>query len=138
MVMLVKALNLDADFTGNFSDVKEGSYYYDAVGTAKALGIATGKTADTFGPKDFITRQDMVVLMNKALDCKKLTLSKPAAGLSQFTDNAAVSAYAKDAAALMAANGIINGSNDKIDPKALSTRAQAAVVLNRLLTNTGL
>lgn len=35
----------------------------------------------------------------------------------------------------LASNGIINGSNDKIDPKALSTRAQAAVVLNRLLTN---
>lgn len=137
MVMLVKALDLDADFTGNFSDVKEGAYYYDAVGTAKALGIASGKTADTFGPKDFITRQDMIVLMDKALVSKKLTLGKSASDLSQFTDNAAVSAYAKEAVGIMTANGIVNGSNDKIDPKALSTRAQAAVVINRLLTNIG-
>jgi hypothetical protein len=132
--MLVKALDLQADFTDNFKDVKEGSYYYDAVGIAKALGIAAGKTGDTFGPKDSITRQDMVVLMNKALQSKNLTLDKPASDLSQFTDNAGVSAYARDAMAIMAANSIINGSNDKIDPKALSTRAQAAVVLNRLLT----
>jgi len=135
MVMLVKALDLKAEVNGNFSDVNEGAYYYDAVGIAKALGIATGITADQFGPKDNLTRQDMVVLMNKALESKKLTLSKSASDLSQFTDNTAVSAYAKDALALMAANGIINGSNDKIDPKALSTRAQAAVVLNRLLTD---
>ena len=134
MVMLVNALDLQANVSDNFSDVKEGTYYYNAVGIAKALGIATGKTADQFGPKDNITRQDMVVLMNKALASKQLTLSEPASDLSQFTDNASVSAYAKDSLAVMAANGIINGSNDKIDPKSLSTRAQAAVVLNRLLT----
>ena len=134
MVMLVRALDLQADFSGNFSDVKEGSYYYGAVGVAKALGITSGKPDGTFGPKENITRQDMVVLMNKALESKNLTLSKPASDLAQFTDSAAVSSYAKDAVAVMAANGIVNGSNDKIDPKALSTRAQAAVVLNRLLT----
>jgi dipeptidase len=135
IVMLVRALDLQADFSGNFSDVKEGSYYYNAVGIAKALGITSGKPDGSFGPKENITRQDMVVLMNQALESKKLTLTEPASDLSEFTDSATVSSYAKDAVAVMAANGIINGSNDKIDPKALSTRAQAAVVLNRLLTD---
>jgi hypothetical protein len=106
MVMLVKTLNLQADFTSSLSDVKEGAY---------------------------ITRQDMVVMMSEALQSKNLTLGKPASDLSQFTDNASVSAYARDAMGIMTANGIVNGSGDKIDPKALSTRAQAAVVLNRLL-----
>ncbi|HWQ79726.1 MAG TPA: S-layer homology domain-containing protein [Anaerovoracaceae bacterium] len=104
MVMLVRALNLQADFSGNFPDVKERDYYYDAVGIAKALGITSGKAGGLFGPKDYITRQDMVVFMDKALKAVELKLAEPATDLSQFTDGASVSSY-----------------------------AQAAVVLNRLL-----
>ena len=106
MAMLVRALDLKADFASSLSDVKEGAY---------------------------ISRQDMAVMMNEALQSKNLTLGEPAADLSQFTDSASVSAYAKDAMGIMTSNGIINGSNDKINPKAPATRAQAAVVLNRLL-----
>ena len=40
---------------------------------------------------------------------------------------------AKEAVETLMANGIINGKNGKIDPKANATRAEVAVMLNRVL-----
>ena len=37
--MVVKALGFESDFDHNFSDVVVQSYYYEAVGIAKKLGI---------------------------------------------------------------------------------------------------
>ena len=44
-----------------------------------------------------------------------------------------VSDYAKEAVETLMANGIINGKNGKIDPMANATRAEVAVMLNRVL-----
>jgi len=38
ITLLVRALELKADFITNFDDVKPADYYYNALGTAKALG----------------------------------------------------------------------------------------------------
>ena len=43
-----------------FTDVKAGSYYYDAVLWAVANGITGGKTETTFAPADPCTRAQVV------------------------------------------------------------------------------
>ncbi len=42
MLMVYRAFDLRSGISGNFSDVPEGSYYYNAIAVAKELGIATG------------------------------------------------------------------------------------------------
>ena len=41
--------------------------------------------------------------------------------------------YTQEAVSALVSNGIINGKNGKIDPKANTTRAEVAVMLSRVL-----
>lgn len=67
MTMVVRALNLKADISSNFDDVKKDDYYYEALGISKALGIADGVGGNTFNPLGEISRQDLMVLVSRAL-----------------------------------------------------------------------
>jgi len=62
LLLLVRTLGLWAETEDNFDDVKPGTYYYEAVGIAKKLGITTGVGNNRFNPKENISRQDMMVL----------------------------------------------------------------------------
>ncbi|MDT3429053.1 hypothetical protein J2Z22_004652 [Paenibacillus forsythiae] len=134
LTLLVRTLGLTAEVKGNFSDVKEGAYYYEAVGIAKALGIAEGQADGRFDPQATITRQDMMVLTERAL--KKLGKLEAAAGsaasLESFADKADIAAYAKDSLAALVKEGLITGAADGIHPKSKATRAEAAVFLYRI------
>ena len=62
-------LSVNNEFTENFADVPESAYYYNAVGSAKAAGIASGDGAN-FMPEDSITRQDLITLAYRAFLAK--------------------------------------------------------------------
>lgn len=51
--------------------------------------------------------------------------------LDSFTDASTVSTYAENAMQWAVANGIVNGSNGKLNPQNNATRAQAAAILMR-------
>lgn len=130
IVLLVKALGLDARGDSNFDDVKEGIYYYDAVATAKALGITEGVGDNKFNPNGQISRQDMMVLAAKALKVAGIQMKAgTASDIAGFKDASKVSAYASDAAATLINAGIIKGSGNEINPTSKLTRAEAAVVI---------
>ena len=74
--MVVNALGLDAEYEGNFSDVKKDSYYYDAIAIAKELGIIKGIRERIFNPDGNITREDMMVIVTKALEVSGIELEK--------------------------------------------------------------
>ncbi|MCX7842090.1 MAG: family 10 glycosylhydrolase [Clostridia bacterium] len=135
ILMVVRALNLSADFKENFKDVSPGSYYYDAIGIARALGVAKG-SGDSFNPNGNITRQDMMVILARALEAsgKKLETAGDEA-LKAYSDEKSISSYAREAAASLSKAGLIQGSGGKINPKSLATRAELAVILNRVLEN---
>ena len=63
VVMLVRALGIDSTSTANFSDVDSSKYYAKAIATAKAYGIVNGYNDNTFKPENYITRQDMMVMV---------------------------------------------------------------------------
>ncbi|NIK66608.1 hypothetical protein FHT67_000032 [Paenibacillus sp. BK720] len=133
MVMLVRMLDLKADVTSNFSDVKSSDYYYNALGVVKALGIANGMGDNEFNPRAFITRQDMMVLMSRAMEVTgKLALSGDPAELNSFKDKSKISSYAVDAAADMVKAGIVQGSASALNPTGQATRAETAQMIYRL------
>ena len=114
---------------GTFADVPNGTYYSDAVAAAKAFGIATGTSGNLFQPKENITRQDAMVFLKRTLDCT----AQPIQGgsLSGFSDAAQVKDYAREAVSALVGAGVVNGSENRLNPLANVTRAEIAVMLYR-------
>ena len=143
MLMLYRAF-LEEDYddynvTTNFSDMTKGTTdytkeTYQAVGVAKALGIAQG-TGGKFNPNNYITRQEAMALIYRTLDEVNYSLSySVSTDASDFKDYSSVASYAKTAISYLIEHGIVIGSNDKINPKSNINRAEMAVILHRVLT----
>ena len=134
ILMLVRAFELDEEFTENFPDVPEGSYYYDAIGSAKALGIAEGYGDGTFRPNAPITRQEMMSFIDRAMDTLGMPLPRGSEDdLLGFSDQNLVADYAREHVAALIKSGVIIGNNNRINPRGNTTRAEMAVALYRLI-----
>jgi uncharacterized repeat protein (TIGR02543 family) len=133
LVLLIKTLGLTAEFDDNFDDVEPGAYYYEAVGIAKKLGIAAGIGNNRFNPKENISRQDMMVLTARALEkYKGLKAAGGSAVLDKFSDKGDIAGYAVNSIAILVKEGLIAGSGDRLNPRANTTRAEAAVFMYRI------
>ncbi|WP_147273188.1 Ig-like domain-containing protein [Anaerobacterium chartisolvens] len=132
--MLVKALGLTTSFTESFSDVDPSHRYYKELGIAKKIGLAKGGGENRFSPDKRVTRQDMMVFCYRALVLsKKLNPGLSEAQLDRFSDRSRIASYAIEAASAMVKEGIIGGSGQKINPLANATKAEAAMVMYRIL-----
>ncbi|WP_256761008.1 Ig-like domain-containing protein [Cohnella sp. WQ 127256] len=135
LVLLVKTLGLTAEFngSGSFADVDSNAYYYEALGIAKQIGIAEGNGSNEFHPKEQISRQDMMVLTARALTkFKGLKVANNLTGMEQYSDKKDVAVYAESSLKILAQAGLITGSGGKLNPRALTLRAEAAVFLYRI------
>ncbi len=134
MVMNSYGIEPDASVDNNFSDA--GNKYYTAyLGTAKRLGLVSGIGSNKYAPEATISRQDMFVILYRVLDkLGELPAGTSGKNLEDFNDTGDMAAYAKDAMKLFVETGIISGDGRNLNPKATSTRAQAAQVLYNLLS----
>ena len=133
ILILTRMLGVNNEFTENFADVPESAYYYQAIGSAKAAGIAQG-SGENFMPENSITRQDLITLAYRAFLAKGyITETDDFTSLDAFADKGDISDYAKTAMASMVKAGIIQGSNGNVNPKGNATRAEVAVMCARLL-----
>ena len=130
---LVRTLGVDAKDDGNFEDISSDAYYYREIGIAKKLGISNGTGHNQFNPDESISRQDMMVLTERALRMfKKLNQQGISSGLERFTDKALISSYAVDSVATVIGEELIVGNHDQVNPLGNTTRAEAAVFLYRI------
>ena len=127
--MIVDAFDVKAtDAKIEFADVEAGAWYEQYVNVAAQNKIVSGIGNGVFGVGDNITRQDAAVILNNAV---KMIVEN---GKLDFTDSDEISAYAKEAVKQLSTIGVINGIGDgSFAPKANCTRAQAAVMIYRLL-----
>ncbi|WP_139993433.1 DUF5722 domain-containing protein [Paenibacillus paridis] len=132
LVMLVNGLGLSAESAHNFDDVQATDFYFDAVGIGKALGIAEGISGRKFNPMATLTRQDMIVLSERAMLAANKLKPNSYRDLSRFKDEALVSEYSRSSIANMAGAGLIEGSNGWLKPGSEATRVEAAVLIYRL------
>ncbi|MDG0791516.1 Ig-like domain-containing protein [Cohnella ginsengisoli] len=135
--MLVSSLGLDkTDLTGAsaFSDVPAGVWYEKAVASGVQLGIVKGRADGTFGAHEAVTREDMAVMLSRALQAAGLGLGDEAESGADFNDRSEIAAYATAAVDDIRRAGLINGFQDgSFGPKLPTTRAQAAAVIYKLL-----
>jgi len=130
---LVRALGATARTGSSFKDVSTGSSYYDEIAVAKQLGIAKGTGDGSFGPDRTISRQDMLVLTERALRLqKRISGTGTAKDLEKYTDKDTLADYAVQSIAALAAEGLVEGSNGRLNAGADATRAEAAVFLYRI------
>lgn len=132
MLLLSCGITPDTEASAEFADVPSGSWYAPYIKTAVELGVVTGISETEFGVGREITRQDMAVLCYRMLTYLNKTM--PDADGNVFADEATISAYATDAVKAMQTMGIIKGMDDnRFEPSVLATRAQTAVIIDRLM-----
>jgi hypothetical protein len=138
-VMLSRGLGLlgDTETAQRFSDVQSSSQTGGYIGAAAKAGIITGNTDGTFRANDNITREQMAIMMVRALDYTghPVTLSSSVIDtLSPFKDKAKILSQSSEFVAKAVKSGIIQGmSATEFQPQGNATRAQAAVMLQRML-----
>jgi len=132
---LAKALGLNiTGTTSAFTDVLQGSWLYGSVNAAAAAGLVSGYggTDSQFGPYTLITRQQMAVMVAKALGDKAPAVD--GAELNAFNDGSNVSSWATTGVDESVKSGIVIGmSANRLAPQAHATRAQAAAMLYQML-----
>jgi hypothetical protein len=118
----------------SLSDVGQDNWYSSSIAAANKLGIVKGKLDGTFGANEEISRQDMAVMVYRALQALKIDL-KSTGQMTTFNDDADVSGYAAEVVRNMQCAAVIEGSGGQFRPKDNATRAQAAVIIYRLLNS---
>ena len=114
---------------GSFSDVITNMYYAPYVRWASQNNIVSGTGNMRFSPESKITREQMAVIMYKYVTYKGINTTSGADKYNTFTDTASVSSWAKGAMIWATQNGIINGSDGKLNPAGTATRAQVAQII---------
>lgn len=117
------------------TDVKEGEWYADSVRLGIEMNIIQGRADGSFGANERISREDMAVMLNRALKVvQREDATNTVQGNKVFADNAEIAGYAKEAVAAMQQLGLLNGMPDgTFAPKETANRAQGAVAVARLM-----
>lgn len=125
-----------------FTDVKPGTWYYNAVAWGYDKDIVAGMTPTTFAPDGLITREQMAVLLYGYTEKYAPAYLGGAASLNGFPDAASVSNWAYAAMSWAVGNGLISGiasdGADYLAPSGGATRAQIAAIMMRYCRLTGL
>ncbi len=131
-----------ADGDCDLVDVNKNEWYYPYVSTAYELGIVKGISSDTFGTGQAVTRQDAMVMINRAYSMLynistshlATVITAEAKAAVSFEDMDQVADYADDAIRTFAVIEVINGYEDgTLKPNGKITRAESAKIIKALL-----
>lgn len=121
-----------------FTDVGD-EWYRAAIIFVKAVGVVNGTSSTTYSPNDYITREQVAVMLsNYYAKSTKTTNTADLSFLDAYTDKNTISGWAKDSVAWAIDNRIMSGTgNGKLDPKGTCTRAQLAQFIMNYCQNVG-
>ena len=115
-----------------FPDVEDWYYYADAVAWAQAAGVATGLGDGTFDGGSIVTREQLSVFLYRYSQYAGHELANGV--LDIYNDVDSVQGWALDGMAHAVGAGLITGTDEgNLEPAGPATRAQLAVILQRLM-----
>jgi hypothetical protein len=125
-------------YSSEFGDVEKDQYYAGYVAWASINGIVNGSGDGTFRPDDKITREQLALILYRfarqsGADVSNTNVAKAAA----YPDFEIVMGAAKPAVCWAVNEGILNGSNGKLEPKGQASRAQVAQMIKNFAGNGG-
>lgn len=132
MLAVAKGLEPVEAKTPTFTDVPKEAWYYGSVEAAAKAGLIKGSGGE-FNPDKTISRQEIVVMLINSLNDSgqqdsSLDLDK------KFKDANTVSSWARKAVTKSVELGILAGKNGSLKPMDPATRAEAAVMLMKLIS----
>ena len=142
--IVVKGMGLMRTGTGKdvYKDVSKTDWYYDAVSIANDYGLIKGTGKDKFEPNRKITRQEVMMIMERAMELTKINTNLSAVEiekqLSGFEDNSRINSWAKKSAAVCINSGVIVGKGENIKALDNITRAEVATIIKRFLQKVAL
>jgi hypothetical protein len=142
--IMVRALGLKLQPSqGVFTDVEQSAWYSSVVQTAYAYGLINGFQDGTFRPQESITRQQAMLMISKAMLITGLQGAdngdNGASVVDSYKDSGQVASWALVGVADAVSAGIVSGRSDhSLAPQEAITRAEVAVMIERLLQNSGL
>ena len=142
--LLIRSLGLAANENGSapFHDVRASDWFADAVATAAEAELVNGDPDGSFRPNDNVTRAEMSAMIVRAkayatgtTPQMTITPGQVDAALAGYADRHLL-AWSKTDMAIAVRDGVVQGLTEtSLAPNAPATRAQAAVMLKRWLTN---
>lgn len=134
--MLVRTLKLVESPAGaaKFHDVSPGAWYSGTIGAAVEAKLVAGYSEHTFAPNDLITREQMAVMIARALSGGKIPYDPEDKTLEHYSDLQDISLWARPSISLMVNYGITRGREiNQFNPQGKASRAESAVALQRML-----
>ena len=123
-----------SNYANIFYDVKPGEWYQEAVNWGAANGIVNGVGENEFRPNDPITREQMAVMLCNYISYAYPGLFNSMSSAPMFADYEQISEWARVQVLLLQQIGIVQGREDnKFEPQAYVTRAEAATMIERLV-----
>ncbi|WP_189030355.1 S-layer homology domain-containing protein [Paenibacillus albidus] len=121
-----------------YSDVAPSSWYHNAVTIASEFGIIKGFVDGGFHGSEWITREQGIAMIARALHVIQPQEALSALEINQilasYSDMNQISGYARESAAQLVKAGILQGTGkQQLNPKAAMTRAETAAMVERLL-----
>ena len=133
----IDKINKENFSTSTFKDVEKNAWFNPYVAWAVERGITSGISKDNFSPNEFITREQMAVMMYRFFKYKNYEL-KTIVSEVNFNDASQISSYAVDAIKAMQQAGIISGKgNNTFEPKDNAKRSEVAQMIYTMLINIG-
>lgn len=135
--MFVQVLaNIEGDSSYNkgvsFDDVEKSAWYYDAVMWAAEKDIVSGYGNGKFAPNEYISREQMAVMLNNYIKYKGYNLEEK--DVQAFNDEKALSSWAKDSVSKMQKYGLISGvGNNTYSPNSFANRGSVAQIFRNLI-----
>lgn len=124
-------------YVNMFWDMKDDAWYTNYVSWANENEIISGYTKREFRPDEAVTREQLSTILYNYLKNYKVVRGFEVLKVNApvtFLDDALISDWAKDKVAIMQQIGLMEGRPDgSFDPKATVTRAEIAVIIQRLL-----
>ncbi len=140
--VVARGLGLPAKSGGDFSDVGEDDWFFEAVNTAKFYGVVMGVSETLFNPDGLITREEAAIMIVRAAklcgnntDMETFEVRNVLAG---FDDYVTVAEWSRGELAFCFKNGILSEDNIEIKPKEAVTRAETAQMFYNMLLISGL
>ncbi len=137
--MIVTALGRIVDLDtkkyqlNNFEDVQVDDYFMPYAIWASENKIVTNETDAKFCANSEITREQMAVILYNYADVIGFVLPQVHKE-NNFDDAKEISSWAKNEVKAMQMAGILSGKDsNKLDPQAITTRAEAFVMINRFI-----
>ena len=92
----------------------------------------SGYSAETFGPNDPVTREQLAAILYRYAQSKGKGFTGSWMFLLDYADRAEISDWAYEAMCWMTMKGILNGTGSKmLEPRGSATRAQVAAMIQR-------